>query len=299
MMIGPLLFLVSVEASIPDSPIIGIVAQPYKTDQQYIAASYVKFIEMGGGRAVPLSYIASNQTTLSWLKQLNGVLLPGGGSDLPDAARLAIQYGMDMWAQGEVFPVWGTCLGFEWVTMAVGNVATEDHPANNISLTLNITGTGYVLDGLEFLADEALAMNNHNYGFSPETFKKGGLQIFDVLSTCLDENGQSFVSTIEAKGGLPLYGVQWHPEKNAFETGMTPAGYPFEAINHSTRAVAVTAALSSKLCDKARLSTQKFQSPLNESASLFSNCVPSTECAPEFVQAYFFPGDWDGELSPC
>jgi len=39
---------------------------------------------------------------------------------------------------------------------------------------------------------------------------------FDVLSTNSDRQGVDFVSSIEAKD-FPIYGTQWHPEKNAYE----------------------------------------------------------------------------------
>ena len=69
---------------------IGILAQPGTADEQYIAASYVKFVEAAGAVAVPLSYAASNETTTALLDQLNGALLPGGGATLPDAARAIV-----------------------------------------------------------------------------------------------------------------------------------------------------------------------------------------------------------------
>ena len=45
------------------SPVIGVFAQPASLlagEPQYLAASYVKFVEMAGGRVVPISYYASN-----------------------------------------------------------------------------------------------------------------------------------------------------------------------------------------------------------------------------------------------
>ena len=40
---------------------------------------------------------------------------------------------------------------------------------------------------------------------------------FQVLSTSTDKKGTQYVSTVEAKHSLPVFGVQWHPEKNQFE----------------------------------------------------------------------------------
>ena len=38
-------------------------------------------------------------------------------------------------------------------------------------------------------------------------------KLFDVLSTNKDRNNLVFISTVEAKGGLPIFATQWHPEK--------------------------------------------------------------------------------------
>jgi hypothetical protein len=99
-------------------PVIGILAQPSTRTpfKQYVASSYVKWVEMAGGVAVPMSYVASNATTLNLLKQLDGVLLPGGSNPpLPDAARVSVEYALEAATRNESFPVWGTCLGFEWL----------------------------------------------------------------------------------------------------------------------------------------------------------------------------------------
>ena len=34
----------------------GIVSEKYRTDQSYIAASYVKYLESAGGRVIPIMY---------------------------------------------------------------------------------------------------------------------------------------------------------------------------------------------------------------------------------------------------
>ena len=108
----------SLPASATKVPVIGILAQPSTRTpfKQYVASSYVKWVEMAGGVAVPLSYVASNTTTLNLLKQLDGVLLPGGSNPpLPDAARVSVEYALKASSRNESFPVWGTCLGFEWL----------------------------------------------------------------------------------------------------------------------------------------------------------------------------------------
>jgi len=77
-------------------PIIGILSQP--TDgsltpygNQYIAASYVKYIESAGARVVPILYDSGVQNITTLLGYINGVLFPGGGSDLTGTYLTAVQ----------------------------------------------------------------------------------------------------------------------------------------------------------------------------------------------------------------
>jgi gamma-glutamyl hydrolase len=53
---------------------------------QYIAASYVKFVESHGARAVPVNYYASDDDIDTLFGSLNGVLFPGGGAAVPEGA---------------------------------------------------------------------------------------------------------------------------------------------------------------------------------------------------------------------
>lgn len=262
---------------------IGIVAQPFGGRQQYIAASYVKFVEAGGGRPLPLSYYASNETTMWWLSRINGVLLPGGGAAVPDAARVAVEY-------GEI-PVWGTCLGFEWIQEILGaELATFD--AQNLSLPLAIREQGFLLRSpsmRQILQEQNVTMNNHNYGVTVQESK------LRILSTSFDRNGKEFVSTAE---GGHLYGVQWHPEKNAFEHGERLDGMPYEAIDHSSDAVSVTSSFASSLVDLARLNNHTFEDPTTRQKSLFVNFPASTLLYPSFEQAYFFSQEWRGTCPP-
>ena len=83
----------------------------------YIAASYVKFVEMFGGRVVP---IFPNQTVSYYqflAKRLSGVLFPGGGMDLysspyHDMAKIFYEHSVYLADNMEQnFPILGICLG--------------------------------------------------------------------------------------------------------------------------------------------------------------------------------------------
>lgn len=66
-------------------PVIGIISIPVEswypeTDKSYIAASYVKFVEAGGSRVVPIPWDATNIT--DYLDIVDGVLFTGGDSQI-------------------------------------------------------------------------------------------------------------------------------------------------------------------------------------------------------------------------
>ncbi|KAJ7422839.1 hypothetical protein WISP_36441 [Willisornis vidua] len=80
-----------------DRPIIGILAQECHFDEfqsfgrSYIAASYVKFVESAGARAVPIRLNLTDEEYHRLFHSINGVLFPGGGVDLKTSeyARVA------------------------------------------------------------------------------------------------------------------------------------------------------------------------------------------------------------------
>jgi gamma-glutamyl-gamma-aminobutyrate hydrolase PuuD len=86
----------------------------------YIAASYVKFIEMSGAQVVPIFAYTKNRTYFdALLPKLNGVLFPGGGEAISigniwtSNADYILKYAISENKKGNPFPVWGTCLGWE------------------------------------------------------------------------------------------------------------------------------------------------------------------------------------------
>eukprot|EP01050_Picozoa_sp_SAG11_P022046 SAG11_NODE_4063_length_2082_cov_1.845688_1_plen_169_part_00 len=120
----------------PPRPIIGILAQPLNgvdsvrsdldpsapfepagtVGKQYIAASYIKFVESAGARAVPILYDSDKATLLKLFSSVNGILFPGGSASLQNSSRYYIAgktlYDAAVSAnqKGDHFPIWGTCL---------------------------------------------------------------------------------------------------------------------------------------------------------------------------------------------
>lgn len=298
--------------AINNRPIIGIFTQPTTSTQGncggnclYIAASYVKYIESSGGRVVPINYYASQDELDILFDSLNGFLFPGGGSSYPESAQYIydkIKLAND---KGDFMPLWGTCMGFQWLLIAQSkDTSILDPPsgqmdAYNYSIPLMFTSL-YKTSKLfshapqqitDILQNQNVTMNNHHYGIFPSHFEKTEslVTFFNVLSTNYDRKGVEFVSTIESKA-YPIFGSQWHPEKNNFEFGETD-GIPNEAIDHSKDAIVVSQYTANFFVEQTRHSTHSFTSPDAESAALIYNYSPSYTTG-SFVQEYFFKNNF-------
>ena len=135
-----------------------------------------------------------------------------------------------MHANGEVWPLWGTCFGMQVLSMlgAGTHSVVVSHPAESLQLPLALTPAAaksqllctscLPADVLRTLTTRNATVNLHNFGVDVESFQSGALgKAFSVLSTNIDTRGRMFASTIEAKGGAPIFGTQWHPERPQFE----------------------------------------------------------------------------------
>ena len=103
-------------------PVVGILSQPLDGENSYyIAASYVKWLESAGARSIPIPYDADQELVSEIFSQINGLLFPGGAADLPITAKYLWDLAVERNLNGDFFPVWGTCLGFEFMLMLVAD----------------------------------------------------------------------------------------------------------------------------------------------------------------------------------
>jgi len=297
-----LVFLCCVSAT--TRPILGILTQPVdaalaKFGKSYIAASYVKFIESGGARVVPIFHTASDEELEHVFNSINGVLFPGGGAviggQMLHAAELLYNLTLKANDKGDYFPLQGHCMGFEMLQIIVSrNTSVLGlYEAEDISMPLkfmpNFKDSRLFKNLPEALvnifSDDPVTVNNHMNGVGPKEYAANVAlpEFFDVLSTDVDTAGEVFISTVEGKK-YPVYALQWHPEKNPFEWKPVPL------VEHTLQSVEVSQYMTDFLISEARKSNHKYTSPKEEYNSLIYNYSPVYTAAiiPDFVQCYVF-----------
>ena len=278
-----------------NSVTIGIVTQPtfqmkswvaFGTD--YVPSPYVDWVSLAAARPVVIPWDAPRSELSALLQRVNGVLLPGGPQDLKDEKqpyypRVKAYYETIRWLYLEVvrmnregthFPLWGTCQGFEELILSATDFGSEllwgaYKGTMDVALPLDFTEKAatsrmFSSSGIpaldqavrKTLAEQPITPNLHSNGVQPETFRGSPAlnEHFDILSTNTVE-GMSFVSTIEGKDGLPVYGSQWHPSYPLFL--FNPMSK--KCLDHSKGTALVMQYLANFLVGEARRNDHRFR----------------------------------------
>ena len=286
-------------------PIIGVMAQSTqgesfeKFGQSYIAASYIKYLESSGARVVPIKNDLNETETEKLFHSINGALFPGGGVNFETSgyARIGKQiYNLakKSYDNGDYFPIWGTCLGHEFLSVLASNDLNLLSMTDSENYTIPLNYSSNYLDSrlfrdipeelAKFLSTSPTTINMHQYSVLLTTFQenKNIRNFFHVLSTNNDRNGLEFVSTMEGIK-YPMYGIQWHAEKNTFEWTLN------ENIPHGEMSIKLTQYMSNFFVNEARFSQHKFSTPEEEAVSLIYNYSPVyTGNISNFEQCYIF-----------
>jgi gamma-glutamyl hydrolase len=148
---------------------------------------------------------------------------------------------------GNSVPFWGTCLGYELIGLCerlandtLGHFDGHPYYTQNIRMAKGIRKSKMlgVLDQKrakkirEYYSTEKIALLSHSKGYTPQSFKnlKELKNMFRPLGTSFDRSGNEFVAMFEGID-YPIFGTQFHPEKNVFEwyASIDPPHF-FEAI---------------------------------------------------------------------
>lgn len=243
----------SAEPNAYNGPVIGVLSQKTngkmtKFGHSYIAASYVKYLEMAGAQVYPVMDSWDAEKMNRTLHSLNGILIPGGAQLFPnskfyEASKFIYDWVTHRNQNGMYFPLWGTCLGFE-VILAVQANLTEDirftcsaHMPNNLTIEDGAQDSKMLqnIDSVlyEAVQSQKIVYNAHGFCVSPDMILKDDGPLhnsFNLLATNWDATGQKYVALVEHKK-LPIYASQFHPEKNGFEWSI------YVDIPHSQNAI--------------------------------------------------------------
>jgi len=270
-----------------ERPIIGILTEECQPVidcpgyTSYIAASYVKAVEQSGARVVPVFINQTKEYYRKVLNSVNGVLFPGGGVSFTDkggyaeAGRTIINYSKKVNSNGDHFPVLAVCLGFELLFfLEVGSYDILGNcNSSNVALPLIFKKTFHnsqlysrvPRDVIQILSSLPVTSNHHSKCVTEHLLKKYNLEKkWHVLSTSIDLNGKSFISSVESYN-FPIAGIQFHPEKNAFEWK------PKEQNPHFQKAIYSARVFYDWLVDGARKNNHSFDNSDAETAALIYN----------------------------
>ncbi|CAL4064647.1 unnamed protein product [Meganyctiphanes norvegica] len=301
----------------PRKPICGILSQELsrgmkKTNpdyNSYIASSYVKYYESSGARVVPILINQQDEYYENIVNSVNGIVFPGGSASITNssgygrAGRKLYELILEANNNGRTMPLWATCLGFEMLMLLAGHTNEKMEVLtsckdSNVAHPLNLTAgwnTSRILgeapdDIITPLITMKITSNFHKFCVTNETFKKLDIyKDFNILSTNVDTLGDEYISTVEHKR-FPIWGTQWHPEKNQYE-------WKYSSIPHFPEAIRVAQYFGNFFIDKTRLNHNSFVNETEEKAHLIYN-HPVVDMAPfinppwnyssSFHQCYFF-----------
>eukprot|EP00128_Syssomonas_multiformis_P012169 Colp12_sorted_trinity150504_noHs@30934 len=289
-------------------PIIGMFTQPNTEEEvflpfgnSYLPASYVKWVESGGARVAPIHYNMTTEELEVLFPKLNGLLMPGGNSNISTASPYGktVSFMLSLAKKandnGVYFPVWGTCQGLE--QQAVYELDDQailiGFDGEDISLPVKFSKYGLsrsrMFKGAPKHVIESfmkpVTENLHSFGVSPADYEARKLhETYGIVATSVDRQGKEFITIWE---GLkyPIYGVQFHPERNQFEWDRV------EPLDHTLEGIQAMQWLANFFVQEARRNGNHFESEAEEAQHLIYNSAPlyTTQANRYYEQSYIWP----------
>jgi len=275
-------------------PIIGVLSQEIPTIwkeevfnssgcSSYIAASYVKSIESGGARVAAIPIGMDDQFYKEMFRRINGLLLPGGlvspfNSEYQRVAQIMYKLAVQANNGGDVFPIWGTCLGFQQLAVLSTNfqniITSCKSYGQSVPLELGDDWRKSKLFGkapadiLQYLTTLPITLNFHHDCVTADNFKRFNMSLdWLSLSYNKDLEGEVFIGTMEAKN-FPFFATQWHPEKNPYEWDPV---WNIDGSGHSREAMRTSFYMAEFFVDLARHSNHTFTNKISEDNALIYN----------------------------
>lgn len=224
----------------------------------FFPASYAKWLRRHNVQIVPVDIYSSDDDLRQIMASVDGMLLTGGAVPLLHSdskiridesfsnigrvteisfytrrVRQIVQIAKELNAQrNNSYPIWGTCLGFEGLILAEAglDVRFSDIDNNNFNSNLNLAdqapqsafGQFFGSADLEKFQNDPIFFFNHDHAFFLSDFLNNAdltreYRVVATAPTKYHKYPEPIVAVIEHRQ-FPFYGVQFHPEKNQFES---------------------------------------------------------------------------------
>lgn len=249
-------------------------------------AFYVKWVEMAGGRVVPIYYDSTQSELDSAFDHVNGILFTGGGLDLVPTnayyktALYLFQKVVKANDDGDKVPLWGTCMGSQLLAILAAAdssvLTTNAFDSENLALALDYTeqaSSSRLMNPsqreVQWMGKENITANLHHDGLEPRVWNNNTklTSFYRILSTNRDRKGREFISSYEAID-YPIYAVQFHPERPTFEWSVE------QDLSHSSHAIKSSQYMADFFIDEARKNTHQFPSLQQQNQELIYNYKP-------------------------
>uniref|UniRef100_A0A3B4AA36 folate gamma-glutamyl hydrolase n=1 Tax=Periophthalmus magnuspinnatus TaxID=409849 RepID=A0A3B4AA36_9GOBI len=271
----------------------GLMAQDVRSQEaneiSYIAASYVKTLESAGARVLPIMIDHTEEEYKEIFNMINGFFLPGGAANIFDsgyatAAKIFYDLAIEANKKGDYFPIWGTCLGFEQLAVITArkNVLVRTN-TTAVSLPLDFT-TGMKMDFspemMSALATEPMTINAHKWSVITTV---ENAHLYDKLPQPAPQILQYLLCFVAYD--YPIYGVQWHPEKNPYE-------WTRDFYVHTPNSIKMTFYFADFFVNEARKSKHTYENEKMIRDLLIYRYHPNYtgETTSVFEQKYYFYG---------
>jgi len=305
-------------------PIIGIVTTPSEypdvynpQNYSYLASSYVKFVESGGARVVPIQYDLPEANLSTLFSYLNGFLFTGGAQNLLQPNGSLTQYANTIntllwWSinaslAGNYTPVWGTCEGFQYISYLISgnysivvNMSGLDDAALNLTWNTTTYATsrtfaGFPEDLYEAVQTDDITYYHCSYTTDPAAWNSnpGLMEYLVPIANSTNPNGTSFVAYVEGSvingSVIPVYSSQFHPEKITFEWDEELS------IPHSYDAIRVEQWLANFFVNETRNNYNQFPNETYAAQFVIENFNTTVLLEASFQTIYFFENvNWTG-----
>lgn len=249
-----------------------------------VESYYVRWLEASGVRAVPLIWNATWEARKAVLDSVNGALFPGGGlggqafDDYVGNATQIFDYAVQRNAAGDPFFLWGTCQGFQVLSViALRNASILKciyHGTDPSMLPLDFTAYqpqsemfGARAESPEnivsILRTQNSTLNWHSCGINPADLNNNFNSIFKVISTNVDINGLPFISAYESTTNN-FFATQFHPERVLYE-------FSNDIIGHTPDDIRVSHYLSMFIASRLRMNNHSYPTAVAANSATIEN----------------------------